>query len=109
MDKKGRSEPDSGLIYSPYIPDASTPKALDPSDFSVRKGLRTRFFPQEPSAVDQLAALEAPDGEAGQRVAEWKERERKGSLLNKRWKVYTDPLYDKPNPDFFGICTVENL
>jgi hypothetical protein len=30
------------------------------------------FMPAEPSAVDQLAALEDPDGESAERVDEWK-------------------------------------
>jgi hypothetical protein len=30
------------------------------------------LFPDEPSAVDRLAALVEPDGEAARRVAEWK-------------------------------------
>jgi len=42
-----------------------------------RKALRQSscFEPYEPSAVDQLAALGDPDGEAAGRVARWKARE----------------------------------
>ena len=75
--------PDAGRFYAPYIPRERSPKLIDPNDFSLRKGLRSRLFPAEPSAVDQLAALADPDGDAGRRVEEWKNRP--------KWKVYVDP------------------
>lgn len=62
--------------------------------FSLRKGIRERYGqPREPSAVDQLAALGSPDGEAGELVRKWKNR--KPPVLI--------------NPDFYGTITVENL
>jgi hypothetical protein len=40
---KGASFLDTGYVYAPYIPLQVTPTFLDPSDFSFRKGLRTRY------------------------------------------------------------------
>lgn len=40
---KGSSYLDAGYVWAPYIPLQVTPTFLDPSDFSFRKGLRTRY------------------------------------------------------------------
>jgi len=40
---KGGSFLESGFVWAPYIPLQVTPTFLDPSDFSFRKGLRTRY------------------------------------------------------------------
>lgn len=40
---KGGSFLDAGYVWAPYIPLQVTPTFLDPSDFSFRKGLRTRY------------------------------------------------------------------
>lgn len=40
---KGGSFLESGYVWAPYIPLQVTPTFLDPSDFSFRKGLRTRY------------------------------------------------------------------
>jgi len=40
---KGGSFLDSGYVWAPYVPLQVTPTFLDPSDFSFRKGLRTRY------------------------------------------------------------------
>ena len=40
---KGNSFLESGFVWAPYIPLQVTPTFLDPSDFSFRKGLRTRY------------------------------------------------------------------
>ena len=40
---KGDTYLDAGYVWSPYIPLQVTPLFLDPSDFSFRKGLRTRY------------------------------------------------------------------
>lgn len=40
---KGSSYLDSGFAFAPYIPLQVTPTFLDPSDFSFRKGMRTRY------------------------------------------------------------------
>ena len=42
-----------------------------------------------PSAVDRLAAIEDPDGEAGQRVKQWKElSELKKNMLKAQAEIY---------------------
>ena len=40
---KGSSFLDAGYVWAPYIPLQVTPTFLDPSDFSFRKGMRTRY------------------------------------------------------------------
>jgi hypothetical protein len=40
---KGASFLDAGYVWAPYIPLQVTATFLDPSDFSLRKGLRTRY------------------------------------------------------------------
>ena len=40
---KGSSYLDAGYVWAPYVPLQVTPTFLDPSDFSFRKGLRTRY------------------------------------------------------------------
>lgn len=40
---KGSSFLDAGFVWAPYIPLQVTPTFLDPSDFSFRKGMRTRY------------------------------------------------------------------
>lgn len=40
---KGANFLDAGYVWAPYIPLQVTPSFLDPSDFSFRKGLRTRY------------------------------------------------------------------
>ena len=40
---KGGSFLESGYCWAPYVPLQVTPTFLDPSDFSFRKGLRTRY------------------------------------------------------------------
>jgi hypothetical protein len=40
---KGGSFMESGYAWAPYVPLQVTPTFLDPSDFSFRKGLRTRY------------------------------------------------------------------
>jgi len=40
---KGSSFLDAGYAFAPYIPLQVTPTFLDPSDFSFRKGMRTRY------------------------------------------------------------------
>lgn len=40
---KGSSFLDAGYVWAPYIPLQVSPTFLDPSDFSFRKGLRTRY------------------------------------------------------------------
>ncbi len=40
---KGQSYLDAGFVWAPYIPLQVTPTFLDPSDFTFRKGLRTRY------------------------------------------------------------------
>ncbi len=40
---KGPMFPDSGLVYSPYVALEMTQAFLDPADFSLRKGMRTRY------------------------------------------------------------------
>ena len=40
---KGGSFLESGYAWAPYVPLQVTPTFLDPSDFSFRKGLRTRY------------------------------------------------------------------
>lgn len=40
---KGGSFLDAGYVWAPYIPLQVTPTFLDPSDFSFRKGMRTRY------------------------------------------------------------------
>jgi len=43
MGLKGATFMDAGYVYAPYIPLQLTPTFLDPADFSMRKGLRTRY------------------------------------------------------------------
>lgn len=40
---KGASFLDAGYVWAPYVPLQVTPTFLDPSDFSFKKGLRTRY------------------------------------------------------------------
>ena len=40
---KGAQFLDAGYVWAPYVPLQVTPTFLDPSDFSFRKGLRTRY------------------------------------------------------------------
>jgi hypothetical protein len=40
---KGRSYLDAGYVWAPYIPLQVTPTFLDPADFSLRKGMRSRY------------------------------------------------------------------
>lgn len=40
---KGASFLDSGYVWAPYVPLQVTPTFLDPTDFSFKKGLRTRY------------------------------------------------------------------
>ncbi|MFA4971368.1 MAG: hypothetical protein WC683_02060 [bacterium] len=40
---KGNSYLDAGYVYAPYVPLQITPSFLDPADFRVRKGVRTRY------------------------------------------------------------------
>jgi hypothetical protein len=40
---KGTLFTDSGLVYAPYVPLEMTAAFLDPADFSLRKGMRTRY------------------------------------------------------------------
>jgi len=40
---KGASFLDSGYVYAPYVPLQVTPTFYDPADFSLKKGLRTRY------------------------------------------------------------------
>jgi hypothetical protein len=40
---KGTLFTDSGVIYAPYIPLEMTSSFLDPADFTIRKGMRTRY------------------------------------------------------------------
>jgi len=41
---KGPSFVDAGVVYSPYVPLEMTGTFLDPADWTLRKGLRTRYF-----------------------------------------------------------------
>jgi hypothetical protein len=56
---KGSSFLDAGYVWAPYIPLQVTPTFLDPSDFSFRKGLRTRYAKQllRPEFYGQLRVL----------------------------------------------------
>lgn len=40
---KGTLFTDSGLVYAPYVPMEMTTAFLDPADFTLRKGMRTRY------------------------------------------------------------------
>lgn len=40
---KGTLFTDSGLVYAPYVPMEMTAAFLDPADFTLRKGMRTRY------------------------------------------------------------------
>jgi hypothetical protein len=40
---KGTMFTDSGLVYAPYVPMEMTAAFLDPADFTLRKGMRTRY------------------------------------------------------------------
>jgi hypothetical protein len=40
---KGTAFPDAGLVYAPYVPLEMTGAFLDPADFTLRKGMRTRY------------------------------------------------------------------
>lgn len=40
---KGPMFPDSGLVYAPYVALEMTSAFLDPADFTLRKGMRTRY------------------------------------------------------------------
>lgn len=40
---QGPSILDTGLVYSPYIPMEITPNFVDPSDWSMRRSIRTRY------------------------------------------------------------------
>ena len=40
---KGTMFTDSGLVYAPYVPLEMTAAFLDPADFTLRKGMRTRY------------------------------------------------------------------
>jgi hypothetical protein len=40
---KGPNFTDSGMVYSPYVPLEMTSAFLDPADFTLRKGMRTRY------------------------------------------------------------------
>lgn len=40
---KGTSFLDAGYVWAPYVPLQVTPSFMDPADFSIRKGLRTRY------------------------------------------------------------------
>lgn len=40
---KGPLFTDSGLVYAPYVPLEMTAAFLDPADFTLRKGMRTRY------------------------------------------------------------------
>lgn len=56
---KGGSFLDAGYVWAPYIPLQVTPTFLDPSDFSFRKGLRTRYAKKllRPEFFGQLRIL----------------------------------------------------
>ena len=56
---KGGSFLDAGYVWAPYIPLQVTPTFLDPSDFSFRKGLRTRYAKKllRPEFYGQLNVL----------------------------------------------------
>lgn len=56
---KGSSFLDAGFVWAPYIPLQVTPTFLDPSDFSFRKGLRTRYAKKllRPEFYGQLRVL----------------------------------------------------
>lgn len=43
MGYKGTSWLDAGFVYAPYVPLQVTPTFLDPNDFSLKKGMRTRY------------------------------------------------------------------
>lgn len=40
---KGSGYLDAGYVWAPYVPLAITASFLDPNDFSIRKGMRTRY------------------------------------------------------------------
>lgn len=40
---KGESYMDAGYVWAPYVPLQITPSFMDPNDFSIRKGMRTRY------------------------------------------------------------------
>ena len=40
---KGGSFLETGAVYSPYVPLIMTPLVYDPSDFTPRKGVMTRY------------------------------------------------------------------
>ncbi len=46
MGLKGRSYLDAGYVWAPYIMMVMTPTFYDPSDFSFRKGIRSRYAKQ---------------------------------------------------------------
>jgi hypothetical protein len=56
---KGSSFLDAGYVWAPYIPLQVTPTFLDPSDFSFRKGMRTRYAKKllRPEYYGQLRVL----------------------------------------------------
>ena len=57
------------------------------------------FSVDEPSAVDQLAAIQDPDGEAAQKVKDWK-----------AWRTKVRRFAVQPmRPEFVETVTVENL
>jgi hypothetical protein len=40
---KGSTFVDAGFVYAPYVPMQVTPTFLEPADFTLRKGMRTRY------------------------------------------------------------------
>lgn len=91
--KRWREAMAQRFYHQPYIPLQVTPTV----------------FGVEPSAVDRLAAVADPDGEAARRVAEWKKRQASWdemwNSLRRRHSYKTKPI----NPKFFGTATVANL
>lgn len=61
------------------------------SDPSTPAGDVLAAFGIEPSAVDRLAAIEDPDGEAGQRVKEWENLKEAAKNIGK----LSDMIYEK--------------
>ena len=82
-----------GFVYSPFIPLQTTLTILG----------------VEPSAVDQLAAVADPDGEAAQRVKEWEERNTDWDDLRKSIKRRHSYKIKPVDPKFSATGSVANL
>ena len=61
---------DPGYVYAPFIPEYKTPTFIDPNDFTMRKGIRTRI---KNKTFKSVKVSQLDPGAAKRRVAQFAE------------------------------------